>query len=127
MERLHETPHAVLVPILATGVFLAGVVVAWMLYAGSAKDPVVIPIFRDKFYIDEFYAALVAGTHDLLAKLAGFFDKWIMDGVVVRGSSGAAWGLGFVLRFFQVGNLQAYAFLFGAGAVALLVFMLWPR
>jgi NADH-quinone oxidoreductase subunit L len=127
MERLHETPHALLVPVLAIAVFLGGGVAALMLYSGAAKDPILIPLFRDKFYIDEFYAALVAGTHDLLAKLTGFFDKWFIDGVMVRGSSGAAWGLGFVLRFFQIGNLQAYAFLFGAGAVALLFFMIWVR
>jgi len=127
IERLHETPHAFLVPVMAIGAFLLGVAGAWFLYAGAAKDPISIPLFRDKFYIDEFYAALVAGTHDLVAKLAALFDKWIMDGLLVRGGSGAAWGAGFVLRFFQVGNLQAYAFLFGAGAVALLLFMLLAR
>ena len=34
-------------------------------------------------------------------------------------------GAGFALRFLQVGNLQAYAFLFGAGVVLLLYFILF--
>ncbi len=43
----------------------------------------------------------------------------------MRGLSGAAWGCGFVLRFLQVGNLQAYAFLFGLGVVALVYFLVF--
>jgi NADH-quinone oxidoreductase subunit L len=34
--------------------------------------------------------------------------------------SGGTWGVGALLRLFQVGNLQAYAFLFGLGIVALI-------
>ncbi len=98
-----------------------------LIYRSAEKEPVTIALFRDKFYIDEFYSALIAGTHDLLALLSGFVDKWIIDGLFVRGLSGLTWGLGFVLRFFQFGNLQGYAFLFGAGAVVLLFFMLWVR
>ena len=37
-------------------------------------------------------------------------------------SSGATWGFGSLLRLFQVGNLQAYAFLFGLGIVGLIYF-----
>ena len=98
-----------------------------VLYNGKASDPILIPPFQNKFYIDEFYAALIAGTHDLLARFAAWFDKWILDGVVVRGLSGAAWGLGFVLRFFQFGNLQGYSFLFGAGVVALIYFLVFVK
>ena len=39
--------------------------------------------------------------------------------------SGAVWGLGFALRFFQFGNLQGYAFVFGAGVVALIYYMVF--
>ena len=61
----------------------------------------------------------------MLATLARYLDKWLIDGAMVRGLSGLAWGTGFVLRFLQFGNLQGYAFLFGLGVVAtiyLLVF-----
>jgi NADH-quinone oxidoreductase subunit L len=49
----------------------------------------------------------------------------VIDGTVVRGLGGITWGAGFALRFLQVGNLQAYAFLFGAGVVLLLYFILF--
>ena len=91
----------------------------------KGQDPILIPLFRNKFYFDELYAALIAGTQELLASVSAYIDKWIIDGVLVRGLSGAAWGVGFVLRFFQFGNLQGYAFLFGAGVVALIYFMVF--
>ncbi len=56
-----------------------------------------------------------------------FFDKWIIDGLFVRGLSGATWGVGFVLRFFQFGNLQGYAFLFGIGVVGLIYLMVFAK
>jgi NADH-quinone oxidoreductase subunit L len=127
MARLHEAPHKALVPFVATAAFLIGAIFAFVIYRRADKEPLTIALFRDKFYIDEFYAALIAGTHDLLALLSAFVDKWIIDGLFVRGLSGATWGVGFVLRFFQFGNLQGYAFLFGAGAVVLLFVMLWVR
>ena len=121
----HEEAHHVIVPVLAIGAFLAGTAGGWMLYKGQAKDPILIPLFKNKFYIDELYAALIAGTQDLLATMSGWFDKWILDGLFVRGLSGAAWGTGFVLRFAQIGNLQAYAFLFGLGVVGLIYFLVF--
>jgi NADH-quinone oxidoreductase subunit L len=56
----------------------------------------------------------------LLARITAFIDRWIIDAGAVRGISGGTWGLGAVLRLLQVGNLQAYAFLFGLGIVFLI-------
>ena len=110
---------------LATLAFAAGLGAGWILYIGKDKDPILIPAFKNKFYFDELYSALIAGTQDLLASISSYFDKWVIDGVFVRGLSGAAWAGGFVLRFFQFGNLQGYSFLFGAGVVALIFYMLF--
>lgn len=127
MERLEDVHHAQLVPILAISAFLFGAGSAWALYAGRTKDPVVIPLFKNKFYIDEIYAAIIAGTQDLAAAACRFFDKWIMDGLLVRGTSGAVWGSGFVLRFLQFGNVQGYALLFGVGVVGLIYLMIFAH
>jgi NADH-quinone oxidoreductase subunit L len=118
-HSVHAAEHVNLVPMLAVGAFLLGTGAAWALYAGRVKDPVRIPLFGNRFYIDEMYAALIAGTQDLLASFSGWFDHFILDGVFVRGISGLTWGVGYTLRLLQIGNLQGYAFLFGAGVVAL--------
>ncbi len=121
----HNQGGAIPVMLLATTAFLAGAGAGWLLYKGQAKDPILIPAFKNKFYFDELYAALIAGTQDLLATISRYLDQWFIDGLLVRGLSGATWATGFVLRFLQIGNLQAYAFLFGLGVVGtiyLLVF-----
>jgi NADH-quinone oxidoreductase subunit L len=105
--------------------FAAGVASGYYLYRGKNKDEVDIPLFEHKFYIDEFYGGLIKWTQDLLAKISAFFDRWVIDGGIVRGLGGVTWGVGFALRFLQIGNLQAYAFLFGAGVVLLLYYILF--
>jgi NADH-quinone oxidoreductase subunit L len=125
IEAIEHLGGAGIVTALATGAFLVGAAGGFVLYKGQAKDPILIPLFKNKFYFDELYAALIAGTQDLLATIARYIDQWFIDGLLVRGLSGAAWATGFALRFLQFGNLQGYAFLFGLGVVGtiyLLVF-----
>jgi NADH-quinone oxidoreductase subunit L len=128
IEAFHSVDYAFAVELMGIVACGVGTVAGFFLYKGRTKEPFRIfpfTIFRNKFYIDEIYAALIAGTQDLLAALSAWVDKWILDGVLVRGLSGATWGSGFVLRFFQIGNLQAYAFLFGVGVVALIYYMVF--
>jgi NADH-quinone oxidoreductase subunit L len=110
---------------VSLAVFLGGTLAGFALYRGKNSDPLDIPLFENRFYIDQFYAGLVKWTQDSLAGIAAFVDRWIIDGGLVRGLGGTTWGFGFALRFLQIGNLQAYAFLFGFGVVLLLYFILF--
>jgi len=91
------------------------------LIAGSG----LVKLLRHKFYFDEFYSWLIHWTQELLARVAAFVDRWIIDAGAVGGSSRGTWGVGALLRLLQVGNLQGYAFLFGLGVVALIYFALF--
>jgi NADH-quinone oxidoreductase subunit L len=113
--------------VLSVVAFVAGAGLAWVVYTGKDSDPISIPLFANRFYIDEFYQTLVTLMQDFVASLSATFDRWILDGVIVRGVSGIVWVTGFVLRFLQLGNLQAYAFLFGAGSVALIYYFLFSK
>jgi NADH-quinone oxidoreductase subunit L len=118
-------PHektAVFVPVLAIIALIIGVGLAIVLYRGREVEPVKVELLRRKFYFDEFYGWLIFWTQELLARVAAFIDRWIIDAGAVGGSSRGTWGIGAVLRLIQVGNLQAYAFLFGLGVVALIYF-----
>ena len=109
-----------LLPIIAPCMFLLGAPLGILLYRGRTHDPIRVGLLRHKFYFDEFYAALIRVTQDTFARLCAWVDRWIIDGLGVRGLSGGVWGSGFVLRFLQVGNLQAYAFFFGLGVLVLI-------
>jgi NADH-quinone oxidoreductase subunit L len=118
-----KAPNAFgVVPVLAILALILGVGLAIVLYRGRATEPVKIGPLRRKFYFDEFYGWLINWTQELVARLAAFIDRWIIDAGVVGGSSRGTWGIGALLRLIQVGNLQAYAFLFGLGVVALIYF-----
>jgi NADH-quinone oxidoreductase subunit L len=120
-----EKEFIVLVPVLATAATIVGVAFAIGLYRNRTADPFHIMLLRRGFYIDDFYGWLVEHTQELLARLATFFDRWIIDVAGVRGVSSGTWGFGALLRLAQVGNLQAYAFLFGLAVVALIYFTIF--
>jgi NADH-quinone oxidoreductase subunit L len=117
-----ENEAALFVPVLEVIALILGAGLAITLYRGRATEPVTIELLRRKFYFDEFYGWLINWTQELLARVAAFVDRWIIDAGAVGGSSRGTWGIGAVLRLIQVGNLQAYAFLFGLGVVALIYF-----
>jgi NADH-quinone oxidoreductase subunit L len=117
-----EEHVATLVPALAIIALIAGTGLALALYRNQARDPVDVPMLRRKFYFDELYSWLIRWTQELLASVAAFVDRWIIDAGAVGGSSRGTWGVGALLRLVQVGDLQAYAFLFGLGIVAIIYF-----
>jgi NADH-quinone oxidoreductase subunit L len=117
-----EKKAVLLIPVLEIIVLILGAGLAITLYRGRATEPVKIELLRRKFYFDEFYDWLIHWTQELLARVAAFIDRWIIDAGAVGGSSRGTWGIGALLRLIQVGNLQAYAFLFGVGVVALIYF-----
>ena len=120
-----ETRVGFVVPAAAFVALLLGVLGAFFLYRDRTHEPVTIRLFRNCFYFDEFYQTLIRWTQEALAGLAGFFDRWILDGAIVRGLSGGSWASGFLLRLLQVGNLQGYAFLFGLGIIGLIYFAIF--
>jgi len=121
----HETQTVFTVPALALAALILGVGIGIWLYRNREFDPLQVDLVRRRFYIDEFYEWLIGATQEFLARVAAFFDRWIIDAGAVRGASGGTFGLGALLRLFQVGNLQAYAFLFGLGIVALIYFTIF--
>jgi NADH-quinone oxidoreductase subunit L len=117
-----EKAAALFIPVLAFGALIVGSGLAIAIYRNRTDEPIDVEVLRHKFYFDEFYAWLINWTQELLASVAAFFDRWIIDTAVVDGSSRGTWGIGALLRLIQIGNLQAYAFLFGLGVVAVIYF-----
>jgi NADH-quinone oxidoreductase subunit L len=121
----HEREAAAFIPGIAFVAMLLGVAGAIILYRHRVEDPLSINLLRHKFYFDELYRVLINATQEFLARVSGFIDRWIIDATIVRGSSGATWSLGALLRLMQVGNLQAYAFIFGLGVIWIIYFVIF--
>jgi NADH-quinone oxidoreductase subunit L len=123
--------HAPVAACLGLLAVLAGFAAAYALYAKAAKDPLpemlgaLARAMRNRFYFDELYEATVIRLHDFLATVAGWFDRWIIAGVAVRGTHGTTELVGRALRLLQTGNLQTYAFLFALGVALVLYLVLF--
>ncbi|GAB4248576.1 MAG: NADH-quinone oxidoreductase subunit L [Candidatus Methylacidiphilales bacterium] len=109
--------------IASIGVMLAGVGLAWQIYRGRANDPVQIKLFAKKFYIDELYQGVFVGCQQGVARVLSWIDRWIIDGLVVRGTATGVTVAGEILRLFQGGNAQAYAVVFVLGVGAALLWL----
>jgi len=113
--------------IVPGAVVFLGVVSAFYLYLGAATDPLDIKVLAAKFYFDEFYDRSLVGGQQMAARFLNWIDNWILGGLVVRGSAYVSAGAGEVLRLFQTGSLQGYAFLFSLGGILLIYFTLFAH
>jgi NADH-quinone oxidoreductase subunit L len=82
---------------------------------------------RNRFYFDELYEGIIAVTQGLASRIADWFDRWIISGLMVRGISGLADLGGRGLRLAQTGNLQSYAFILVMGVALVLFFVFRTR
>jgi NADH-quinone oxidoreductase subunit L len=112
-----------LVPLTSVAVVILGVIAGFALYAGKDRDPISIPFFRDRFKIDDLYDnVIVRYFQDAFAAIVHFFDEFLINGLIVGGSSRLAEGFGGLFRRVQSGNLQGYAFAFGLGVILVIYF-----
>jgi len=115
---------------LSTLIAVAGWFIAMRLYKtrGLASDaafeqrsPAVAKAIENKWYVDEFYDAIVVRP---LAAISRFFWRGVdavidgiaaMLGFIVR-------GFGDIMRFFQTGNVRNYALMFFIGVIVFIAF-----
>ncbi|MEO5714790.1 MAG: NADH-quinone oxidoreductase subunit L [Luteolibacter sp.] len=116
------------ITVISIGAVLVGLISGFVLYAGKEKDPVSIPLFKNRFYVDGFYDNfLVRYFQDAFSAIIGFFDELVINGLIVGGFSRAAESTGNLFRKVQSGSLQGYAFVFGLGVVLVIYFTVFGR
>ncbi|MFK7909438.1 MAG: NADH-quinone oxidoreductase subunit L [Akkermansiaceae bacterium] len=121
--RVEGREHPAIALIVSIASLVLGLAAGFILYKGKDKDPVSIPLFRDKFYLDEIYQKLVTIFQDAVAAVLHFFDEFIIGGLLVGGATRSAQGVGNIFRrFAQTGSLSSYAYLMGLGAVLVIYF-----
>lgn len=113
-------PHFSITAVLSLVGLVVGGFLGWKLYAGKDSDPIRISLFENRFYLDELYQGIVRVCQDFVGMTLDAIDRYAIQPLTTRGPALGALGLGYVMRAFQTGNLHAYAFLFGLGAVIML-------
>ncbi len=100
------------------GAFAVGVGAAYWVYVLEHGKPAEAFALRfsglyrlvlDKWRVDELYQETVIGAVEILADMAVWVDKWIVDGLVARVPAFLVAATGAILRLFQTGRVQAYA------------------
>ncbi|MFT3990600.1 MAG: NADH-quinone oxidoreductase subunit L [Luteolibacter sp.] len=120
--------HFGFVTYVSIGALLLGVIAGFALYAGKSKDPLSIPLLKNRFYIDSFYDHfIVRYFQDGFAALVAFFDQFLINGLIVDGLGRAAESFGNLFRRTQSGSLQAYAWSIGIGAILVVYFTVFFR
>ncbi len=124
--RIHAPEHAeghLVILSCSIAALVLGLFTGFVLYNGKEKDPLSIPLFRNRFYVDGFYDNfLVRYFQDAFAAIIAFFDEFIINGLIVGGFSRAAESTGNIFRKVQSGSLQGYAFVFGIGVILVVYF-----
>ena len=128
-KEVKASHHAAL--IWGTIAAAVGMIGGYMVYRNADTDPLPAKLgvlsrwMRDRFYFDELYAFLNHWTQETLSYASNWFDRWIIAGLGVKGTSGAIDVTGCLVRLFQSGNLQTYALLTVIGLLSILAWILF--
>ncbi|HSI86858.1 MAG: NADH-quinone oxidoreductase subunit L [Candidatus Methylacidiphilales bacterium] len=123
----HEHGLNIIVAGSSVIMFAIGLVGAYMLYGNSPKKDTLpnVALVQNKFYFDAFYDNVVLTLQQLMARMLATVDYWILGTFMVRGTATIGSLGGELLRLFQTGNMQTYAFLFSLGAALIFYYTLF--
>jgi len=113
-----------------TAAFAAGLLGAYLCYAGGVRAPVqrfakglpwLYDLVKNKYYVDELYDTIIVRPTKLVAHgFADVFDKFLIDSVLVGGLARLVDGIGYLVRRVQNGDVQRYLATMVIGAAVLI-------
>src|SRR5450432_3641439 len=133
-----EVPHSTEAIFMAvsTVIALVGIALAYAFYGGGYREPAkkfvaavpgFVQLVRDKFRIDELYAAVFVRPIKRIGQGIYFFvDRILIDKLLVEGTGALTALLARVPRWFQNGDGQGYMAWFAIGAAVLVYFSTRP-
>jgi len=126
-----EMHMAVAAPSVLIG--LLGIAIAWILYKKESDVPakmaksfgILYTATYNKFYFDEIYLFVTKKIiFNYISRPIAWFDRHIVDGFMV-GIGLVTEKISYQIKGMQSGQLQHYAFMFVAGALALALSMIY--
>jgi len=130
-EHMPHGEHPALLTAFLIAIPVAGFALAASIYlrANPSDAPVkqalgkLWTVVENKYYFDELYALIIKYVQGTIATLCELFDRYILQKLAIGGLAGATSVAGKTLRLLQTGNIQSYAFLFGAGVTVIIYYM----
>jgi len=132
---MEEGAFHVSVALVSTVAALLGLWLAFRVYRRAAPgvDPLperlgfVWNLWANLWYVDAFYLWLVRVVQQGIAWGSWLFERWVIIGAAVNGTSQAARKTGDVVRRVQSGRLTSYVTWLVFGTVAIAIVVLWKR
>jgi len=123
IEEPEKFKFDVLIFALSVGAVVAGLAWARSFWAQGleadaaleARMPTLYRIFKNKFYVDDFYQWLINHVFLALARFIAYFDRTVVNDTGVNGAGQIGLGLGWFLKYFQTGKLPNYALFMAVG------------
>ena len=120
-----DWPIAIISTLLVAGGLAAGVY-AWRdealpAKAAGARFPLLYKIFKNKFYVDDFYQWVIDNVVLVFGRFIALFDRLVINDTGINGPGHVTGGLSFLLKFQQTGKLPNYALAMIIGVVVLIV------
>jgi len=128
-DHPHEFHFDVPIAIISTVLVGAGLAAAWYAWSGSmapskaatAKFPFFYSLFRNKFYVDDFYQWTINNVVLGFARVVATFDRSVVNDTGIDGPGQFASITGWVLKYTQTGKLPNYALAMTLGVVVLAI------
>ena len=133
-DKIHfatEMNYAVAIPSVLIGLF--GIAIAWILYKKESQLPerlskkwgILYTATYNKFYFDEIYLFVTKKIiFNFISRPVAWFDRHVVDAFMV-GIATVTEKISWRIKGMQSGQLQHYAFMFVAGALALALVMIY--
>jgi NADH-quinone oxidoreductase subunit L len=120
-----DVPMAIISTVLVAG-GLGAALYAWSgdmapSKAATAKFPFLYSLFRNKFYIDDFYQWTINNVVLGWARIVATFDRVVVNDTGIDGPGQFASITGWVLKYTQTGKLPNYALAMALGVVVLAI------
>lgn len=93
----------------------------------QARLPGLHRLLMNKWYVDELYGKTVVALNKWVAVFAANFDRFVVDGILAKGSALLMKAGGYVITRTQTGAVYAYACLFIVGFAGLAWWFTYPQ
>jgi NADH-quinone oxidoreductase subunit L len=117
------------IALISIAIVVAGLAVGVRAWTGDmalareagARFPFLYRLFKNKFYVDDFYQWVIDHVVLVTARIIALFDRNVVNDTGVNGPGEVTNDFGWLLKYAQTGKLPNYAFAIVVGVIVLAI------